>query len=274
LGSLLAALGSFLEARSRKGRWIVRMEDLDTPRVRPGSAAAILQLLESLGLTWDGGVEYQSQRLEHYDAALERLRMRGLTYPCSCSRADRAGLEQEGYPGTCRAGPTRSGPTSTRFRIGEAPQPFEDRIQGPCAFDPHALGDVIVRRRDGIHAYHLAVVVDDAAQGVTDVVRGADLLSSTPWHIELQQALGLPRPDYAHLPLLVEPNGAKLAKSRRSVPIDPQRAGAALTEGLRLLRQEPPPDLARETPRAVLEWALGHWRAARLERLRSVPVTV
>jgi glutamyl-Q tRNA(Asp) synthetase len=249
------------------------MEDLDTPRVRSGSAAEILRVLEALELSWDGAIEYQSSRIERYSQALETVRSLGLTYACSCSRADRAGIEVSGYPGTCRAGPTRSGPTSTRFRIEDATRQFDDRIQGSCEFDLRALGDVIVQRRDRIYAYHLAVVVDDAAQGVTHVVRGADLLASTPWHIELQRALGLPRPQYAHLPVVVEPGGAKLAKSRRSVAINPHRPSAALVESLRLLQQDPPAELEGETPAAVLGWALTHWRPARFSRMPSVPVT-
>jgi len=249
------------------------MEDLDTPRVQPGSAAQILGVLESLGLTWDGAVEYQSRRVELYAQALSRLRESGATYPCSCSRADRAGLEVSGYPGTCRAGPSRPGPTSLRLRLPDGPSRFEDRIQGPCEFDLRKLGDVIIQRRDGIHAYHLAVVVDDAAQGVTDVVRGADLLSSTPWQLELQSRLGLPRPGYAHLPLIVEPGGAKLAKSRRSVAIDSHRPAAALVRALCLLQHRPPEGLERATPQGVLDWAIRHWRPSYLSQLASVPVT-
>jgi glutamyl-Q tRNA(Asp) synthetase len=250
------------------------MEDLDTPRVRPGSAAEILRVLEALGLTWDGPIEYQSARIEHYAHALDALRTGGLTFHCSCSRSDRAGLETGGYRGICRAGPTRPGPTSTRFRIEPGRQEFEDLIQGRCVFDLGELGDVIVRRRDGVYAYQLAVVVDDAAQGITHVVRGADLLMSTPWQIELQRALGLPPPAYAHLPVLVELTGAKLAKSRRSVAVDPRRPGRALVRALTLLKQEPPPELERQSPAAILAWAAGEWRPARLERIPSIPVTV
>jgi glutamyl-Q tRNA(Asp) synthetase len=249
------------------------MEDLDTPRVRPGSATQILDVLESLGLIWDGPVEYQSQRIELYAQALARLRESGALYPCSCSRANRAGLEVSGYPGTCRASPSRPGPTSTRFRLPDGPCRFEDRIQGPCEFDLPSLGDVIVQRRDGIYAYHLAVVVDDAAQGVTDVVRGADLLSSTPWQLELQSRLGFTRPGYAHLPLIIEPGGAKLAKSRRSVAIAPHQPAAALVRALCLLKQKPPAGFERETPQTVLNWAIRHWQPSNLSGLKSVPVT-
>jgi glutamyl-Q tRNA(Asp) synthetase len=260
LGSLLTALGSFLEARRSGGRWLVRMEDLDTPRVAPGSAAAMLRSLEAFGLTWDGAIEYQSRRTELYAEALASLRASGSTFECSCSRRE-LGSEESGYPGTCRAGPVRPGPTATRFRV-EAAQTlgFEDRFQGAIACAMGSLGDVVVRRREGLFSYQLAVVVDDALQGVTEVVRGSDLLASTGWQIALQRALGLPTPRYAHLPVLLERSGEKLAKSRRSVPIDPERAGEQLLRALRLLRQSPPPELEGAPASEVLAWALTHWR--------------
>jgi glutamyl-Q tRNA(Asp) synthetase len=248
------------------------MEDLDASRVVPGSADLILHTLEAFGLTWDGEVEYQSRRVGRYEAALDTLAARSLTYPCSCSRRELAGMEEHGYPGTCRAGPARPGPTARRFRIddGEVIR-FDDRIQGPQAFPMRQLGDVIVRRRDGLIAYQLAVTVDDAAQGVTDVVRGADLIESTAWQIAISGALGHHIPRFAHLPLVVEPDGSKLAKSRRSAPIDPLHSGAWLAETLRLLRQEPPSELHREPPRIQLDWAIRHFRLAPLSRVRTVP---
>jgi glutamyl-Q tRNA(Asp) synthetase len=247
------------------------MEDLDTPRVAPGSADLILNTLEAFGLTWDGEVEYQSRRMERYEAALDTLAARGLIYPCSCSRRELAGQEEQGYPGTCRNGPARPGPTASRFRIddGEVVR-FDDRIQGPQAFPMRQLGDVIVRRRDRLIAYQLAVTVDDAAQGITDVVRGADLIESTAWQIALSSALGPPTPRFAHLPLVVEPDGSKLAKSRRSTPIDLLHSGAWLAETLRLLKQEPPADLGREPPPIQLEWAVRHFRLEPLDRIRTV----
>jgi glutamyl-Q tRNA(Asp) synthetase len=264
----VAALGSFLEARSRGGHWLLRMEDLDTPRVRRGCAAQILATLEGLGLTWDGPVEYQSTRTAHYAAALERLRAAGLTFECSCTRRERAG---GGYPGTCRGGPTRPGPTATRFRMEDGTSAFTDLVQGECRFDLGRLGDVIVRRRDGLIAYQLAVVVDDALQGITDVVRGADLLDNTPWQLALQQALGLPRPRYAHLPLITEPGGAKLAKSRRSLPVRPGRGGAELHGALILLGQAPPATLKSEPAAEVLRWAQAHWRLDRVQKVAAIP---
>jgi glutamyl-Q tRNA(Asp) synthetase len=244
------------------------MEDLDRPRVVPGCAADILRALEAFGLWWDGEIEYQSRRTELYEQALATLGARGLTFACSCSRRSRAAP----YPGTCRNGPARPGPTALRFRVdGEATVRFEDRIQGLCEFALRELGDVVVRRRDGVHAYQLAVVVDDAAQGVTSAVRGADLLASTAWQIALSQALSLPVLSYAHLPVVVEPDGAKLAKSRRSVPVDPLDPGAWLIRALELLRQDPPAELAHEPPSSVLRWAIDHWKIGRLSRIRTVP---
>lgn len=260
LGSLLAAVGSFIDARSRGGRWHVRMEDLDRARVVPGSAEEILRTLEAFGLLWDGEVEYQSRRTHLYDEALTALRTAGHTFECSCSRRELA-TEESGYPGTCREGPRRPGDTATRFRVDETETiVFEDRFQGPIALAMGKLGDVIVRRRDEVFAYQLAVVVDDALQGITDVVRGADLLESTGWQIALQRALGLPTPHYAHLPLLLERTGEKLSKSRRSVALDTDRAGRELLSALPLLGLSPPGELAGETPSILLGWATACWR--------------
>lgn len=270
LGSLVAALGSFLDARQQRGHWLLRIEDLDTARVRPGCADQIKRTLEDLGLTWDGPVEYQSSRLALYEEALEGLVRRGLTFQCRCTRRSLAESEDTGYPGTCRDQPAQPGPSAIRFRVDDALNvSFTDRFQGACSFAMRALGDVVIRRRDGVVAYQLAVVVDDAQQGITDVVRGADLLPSTPWQILLQGALAVPLPRYAHLPLIVEPSGEKLAKSRRSVPIEARLAGQHLIEALTLLRQAPPPSLADEGPRTVLSWALKHWNPLNLERVQK-----
>jgi glutamyl-Q tRNA(Asp) synthetase len=247
------------------------MEDLDRARVRSGAADRILRTLETFGLQWDGRIEYQSERTAQYREALETLTTLGATFECSCSRREHD--RESGYPGTCRAGPTRSGPTAVRFRVEDVVVSVDDRLQGRCDFRLHERGDVIIRRRDGAFAYQLAVVVDDAAQGVTDVVRGADLLDSTPWQIALQQALQLPTPRYAHLPLITEPGGEKLAKSKRSVPIDPARAGTELYQALRLLHQDPPAELESEPAPVILAWACAHWSVSRLHRLREVSAT-
>lgn len=264
----MAALGSYADARSHGGRWLVRMEDLDRARELSGCAAQILRTLELFGLHWDGAVEYQSARHAHYAHAHEKLQALAATFECSCSRREHD--RDSGYPGTCRDGPTRSGPTATRFRVDDNLVSVEDRLQGRCDFRLRERGDVIIRRRDGAFAYQLAVVVDDALQGVTDVVRGADLLDSTPWQIALQQALGLPVPRYAHLPLVIEPGGEKLAKSRRSVALVPSEAGRQLHEALRLLRQDPPAALEPEPPSVIVQWACKNWQPDRLCGVRQV----
>lgn len=231
----------------------------------------MLATLERFGLHWDGAAEYQSRRTAHYAQALGQLAAAGLTYPCTCSRRELP--SESGYPGTCRHGARREGPAAVRFRIPDAALEFDDRLQGRCVFEGPALGDVIVRRRDGTFAYQLAVVVDDAAAGITQVVRGADLIESTPWQIALQHALGYPRPGYGHLPLLTEPEGAKLAKSRRSVPLDPSRAGAQLWEVLDYLGQAPPAELKAEAPATVLSWGVAHWNIDALRGIRTRLVT-
>jgi glutamyl-Q tRNA(Asp) synthetase len=269
---VLAAVGSFLDARHHGGRWLVRIEDLDTPRLVPGSAAEILRTLESLHLFWDGGVTYQSTRLPLYAAALQQLRDAGRTFECSCSRQQLAPHGDTGYPGTCRTGPHAPGPTATRFRVTAGGwAEFTDRIQGLHRQSLDAQGDVVIRRRDGLTAYQLAVVVDDAAQNITDIVRGADLLESTAWQIELQLALGHPAPRYAHLPVVTAADGGKLAKSRFSLPPDLSNPSQVLLQSLVLLRQRPPPDLGRLGPAEVLNWAILNWNPALLHQIAAVP---
>jgi len=275
LGSLVAALGSFLDARRHRGRWLLRIEDLDTARVRPGCADEIKRTLETLGLAWDGPIEYQSRRLSLYEDALRDLARRGLTFDCYCKRRSRTDGEDGRCTGTCRDQPAGSGPAAVRFRVCETESvSFVDRFQGPCSFAMRELGNVVIRRRDQVVAYQLAVVVDDAEQAVTDIVRGADLLPSTAWQLLLQRALDLPGPRYAHLPVVVEPDGAKLAKSRRSVPVDPLAGGRPLVEALNLLRQSPPSELWGEPPQTVLSWAIQHWDPATLERVQKATAPI
>jgi len=262
MGSLLAAVGSYLDARAHGARWLLRIEDLDTPRVIPGCADEMMRTLEAFGFEWDGEVLFQSARRAAYREAIEALASAGRIFACSCTRKDLAAGGTDdvpGYPGTCRHGPTRPGATARRFRVSDAAGEFMDLFQGVQKFDLAACGDVVVERRDGIASYQLAVVVDDAYQGVTRVVRGADLAASTPWQIDLQAALGVQRPIYGHLPLLLEPDGAKLSKSRRAVHLDPTQVAKGLTETLTFLSQLPPPDLARSSIQDVWKWALAHW---------------
>jgi glutamyl-Q tRNA(Asp) synthetase len=227
LGSLVAAVASWLYARAAGGRWIVRVEDIDSPRVVPGSEAGILAALKRYSLDWDGEVVRQSERTSLYEAALARLRDGGFVYDCACSRAElqRAPSAPVGvepvYPGTCRAGlPPGKAARAIRFRSPDEVIAFDDRLAGHREENvARVTGDFVVRRADGLFAYQLAVVVDDADQGVTQVVRGADLLSSTARQIALQRALGVPTPEYAHVPLVLAPDGSKLGKRDGALPL-------------------------------------------------------
>lgn len=260
LGSLVAAVGSWLFAREARVPWLVRIEDIDTPRVVPGSAEEILAALRRYALDWDGEVVWQSRRTALYEEALQQLRAKNLVYDCACSRADlqraaSAPLGREAvYPGTCRDGiPAGKVARAIRFRAPEGPIGFEDAIVGRVEED--VGGDFVVRRADGLFAYQLAVVVDDAEQGVTQVVRGADLLESTPRQIALQRALGYPTPSYAHLPLVVNPDGSKLGKREGALPLpalDEGRVRETLAAALRHLGLS----VDAEPPRAMLEAAL------------------
>jgi glutamyl-Q tRNA(Asp) synthetase len=261
-GSLLAALASCLDVRTRGGRWLLRIDDLDAARCVPGMADQHQRMLAELGFEWDGPVVRQSAREPRYREVLATLEAAGLAYPCSCSRRELgAAGEQGGYPGTCREGPAGPGPMALRYRYDLQPVgPFEDSWQGLCTPEAGECGDPVIRRRDGIVAYQLAVVLDDFDCGVTRVVRGADLLGSTFWQRSLQAALGLPEPAYGHIPLLTEPGGEKLSKSRHALPLDPARAPALLREALRLLGQRPPAELAASSVAECWQWALSHWQ--------------
>ncbi|MBL8251271.1 MAG: tRNA glutamyl-Q(34) synthetase GluQRS [Candidatus Competibacter sp.] len=273
-GSLIAALGSFLDARHRGGEWLVRIEDIDRQRTRPGAADAILRTLERHGLQWDGPVLRQSQRTAAYREALTRLLDAGLAYPCTCSRRELATCPRAGdggpiYPGTCRLHPRHpERPSAIRLRVAGERVTFQDAVQGEGRQDLTAeVGDFVIRRADGAFAYQLAVVVDDAAQGITHVVRGADLLESTARQIYLQRLLELPTPDYAHLPVALDRLGCKLSKQTGASPIDRSDPSSALWDALRFLGQHPSPDLRREPPATVLAWALEHWRLANVPKM-------
>jgi len=273
-GSLVAAVGSYLNARAADGRWLVRIEDIDRPREIPGSADTILQTLDAFGFEWDGAVERQSQRIELYENALEMLHARGLVFACSCSRSAIAAFlpgEESRYPGICRSGPTDPGqPIATRLRVEPGFVVFDDCVQGKFAQDvAQVCGDFVLKRRDGLHAYHLAVVVDDAAQGVTDVVRGADLLDSTPRQLLLFRALELSPPTYGHLPLAVDPTGRKLSKSHQSLAIESQSASLCLWHALAFLRQSPPTALQRAPLAELWSWARKHWRTDLFHGIKS-----
>ncbi len=262
-GSLMTALGSYLDARAHGGQWLLRIEDLDTPRMVPGAADAILRTLEAYGFEWDGEVVYQSRRLGLYRAALDALLARGAAYPCACTRAQvaahaRRGVDGYVYPGTCAQGlPAGASARAWRLRVGDGTTGFVDRLQGEYGQDlQRDVGDFVLLRADGVWAYQLAVVVDDAEQGVTDVVRGADLLVSTPRQIKLIERLGLVAPAYCHLPVLVNAQGEKLSKQTLAPELDPDGAAAELALALSRLGFAPPLRL----PLAELwRWAHEHW---------------
>lgn len=280
-GSLTAALGSCLEARARRGTWSLRIENVDRTREVPGSADLIIRTLAAFGFEWDGPIVYQSDRTPHYTAALEQLRRDGAVFECSCSRSEveaaaqgaAVGTDELRYPGTCSSGPLHpERPLASRFRTPPGRVAFVDVVQGAISQDVREeVGDFVIRRRDGYFAYQLAVVVDDADLGTTQVVRGADLLDNTPRQILLQRALGLPVPTYAHLPLAVDAAGAKLSKSAQSIPVDPARAASVLWQALDFLKQAPPAALAEASVVDLWAWALANWSLTRLRGLRTAP---
>lgn len=272
-GSLVAALGSFLEASARGGRWLVRMEDVDVPRCRPEYAAAILRTLEVFGFSWDGAVMYQSARGERYRQVLEDLKRSGSVYPCCCTRAQlvAAPAAIDGaplYPGTCRAGlPPGKAAHAWRLCVAGSIE-FDDLVQGPQAQElPRTVGDCVLLRADGYFAYQLAVVVDDADQGIDHVVRGADLIHSTPRQIFLQRLLGYPTPAYAHLPVVVDTAGRKLSKQTRAAPVNVGDPVPALVAAAAFLGQEPPQELRRATRSEFWGWAQAHWSLAKVPRV-------
>lgn len=276
LGSLLTATASYLEARVRHGEWLVRIENIDPPREVPGSAGRMLDTLERFGFQWHGTPLYQSTRTAAYEEAASRLLDAGHAYACGCSRSDiardafRHGEEGPIYPGTCRHGlPPGKSARALRVRVPEnGLLCFEDGLQGHVCQDlARDIGDFVIRRADGPFAYQLAVVVDDAAQGITHVVRGADLLLSTPRQIWLYRLLDFTPPSFLHVPLIKDADGRKLSKQLKSIPVDPANPVASLVHALELLRQSPPASLMRATLAEVWEWAEQNWS---LERLKGV----
>ena len=284
-GSLLAAVGSYLDARSNGGIWRLRMEDVDQPRCQSGAAEDILHTLAGFGFEWDGPVLYQSRCADRYRQSFENLRLSGRIFPCACSRrelADSRLIQQASdgaqiYPGTCRAGllPGKAA-RSWRLRVADEVIAFEDRVQGRVAQNlANEVGDFVLLRAEGCFAYQLAVVADDAEQGITHVVRGADLLDSTPRQILLQRLLGLSTPLYAHLPVAVNAAGEKLSKQTRAAPLSiatPQSVVRALWNALIFLGQLPPTELRQAGLPELWQWALAHWSLAQVPRQHSLPV--
>lgn len=275
-GSLVAAVGSYLDARHHHGAWLLRMEDVDTPRCVPGAAENILRTLESFGLHSDEPVLYQSRRSAAYEAALQHLKDLGMAYPCGCTRkeiGDSAlhGIEGPVYPGTCRNGMAHQR-TTPAWRVRTGPFSsmiaFDDELQGYISQRiENEIGDFVVKRADGLFAYQLAVVVDDAFQGVTHVVRGADLLNSTARQIYLQRLLGLVTPDYMHLPVATNSKDEKLSKQTRAEAVIPGDS-ATLLRVLQFLNQQPPTELGAGTIKEILAWGIRHWQPLRLRHMR------
>ncbi|MEW6330340.1 MAG: tRNA glutamyl-Q(34) synthetase GluQRS [Pseudomonadota bacterium] len=276
-GSMVAAVGSFLQAKHHGGEWLVRIEDLDPPREMPGAADDILRTLEAFGLHWDGEVAYQSRRHALYEQALAHLRQSGAIYACACSRREIAdssvtGVDGPVYPGTCRGGiPGGRALRAWRVKVDGAMVEFTDALQGRLRRDLAAdFGDFVLRRADGFFAYQLAVVVDDAKQGITEVVRGADLIESTPRQIHLQRLLGLATPDYLHLPVALSQQGEKLSKQTFAAPADATRPLPLLCQVLRFLGQEVPPELAEGRVEDFWRWTVENWDVGRVPRVARV----
>jgi glutamyl-Q tRNA(Asp) synthetase len=268
-GSLVSAVGSYLEAKSAAGTWLLRIEDIDPPREIAGSATRIINDLERLGMLSDEPVLYQSSRLDAYQHAINRLIQKGLAYPCACSRKD---LPDSGiYPGTCRHGiADGKEPRSIRLNVESsgADYSFTDRLQGPVTQAMEARGgDFVIRRADGLFAYQLAVVVDDHRQGVTQVVRGADLLDSTTWQICLQKALGFPTPEYMHLPVALSADGKKLGKRFQTDPVSNLDPAGVITQALRFLGHNPPNGISLT---GLWDWALNNWNSDHIPRRKSI----
>lgn len=262
-GSLVAALGSYLSAKAQGGQWLVRMEDLDPPREPVGAAATILRQLQAFGLKWDGELLYQSTRHARYDEVLRALADRGLLYGCACTRR-----EVQANDGRCanrcrdRQLPLVDG-VAWRLQAGSEPLPFDDAICGPCRFPTTEQDDVVLKRRDGLYAYQLAVVVDDIDQGISEIVRGADLLDSTPRQIYLWRLLGHTPPRFAHLPLVIGADGRKLSKQNYAPAIAETEALGLLKEALTVLGQMVP---AADRLDALLQQAISNWRLDRVPR--------
>lgn len=282
-GSLVAAVASYAEAKKQNGKWLVRMEDLDKPREIPGAADHILNTLEGFGFEWDGEVVYQSQRTALYEIAFNELKQAGNIYPCSCSRkeiADSASMGIEGaiYPRTCLHHPLKANaPVAWRAKTDESTISFSDAIQaceGKNIYSQNLstdIGDFVLKRADGLFAYQLAVVVDDAAQGISHIVRGADLLSSTARQIYLQRLLGYQQPHYAHVPIAVNSVGEKLSKQTLAVAIEPVQASQLLFLVLQFLGQEPPTELQDQPIQTIWDWTFSHWQLGNIPSTFKLP---
>jgi glutamyl-Q tRNA(Asp) synthetase len=272
---LIAALASFLDARANKGQWFLRMEDLDPPREIPEAAKAILQALEALNLYWDGEVLYQSNRNSAYHDVLSELQKQKLIFPCTCSRQS---LRKCGgiYPGNCRNRQVsdfdlKPGDYAFRCKVSNSTMQFNDLIQGKHSQNlDEKVGDFIIKRKDGLYAYQLAVVIDDAFQKITHIIRGIDLLDSTPRQIYLQTLLSYPQPIYGHIPVIINTLGQKLSKQHHAAPLNLSKPSQVLYEGLVYLKQNPPLELKLCSPSDILIWAIANWQIEKLQHLQQI----
>ena len=276
-GSLVAAVASYLQARINDGHWLLRIEDIDPPREQPGATNEIISALEDHGFEWDGDVIFQSESADAHQAALTSLIERKLAYPCKCSRRDLVDAPRGAlgviYPGTCRNG-CDADEVAIRVRTDDTEIAFDDILQGRLAQHLESeSGDFIIRRRDGLIAYHLAVVVDDEIQGVTEIVRGIDLFDSTPRQIWLQQLLGYRTPSYAHIPVITHTDGDKLSKLTGAPGISPHEVEKNLVEALSVLQQQPPPELARSTREEIWSWAIKNWQLGKITGQKAIVKT-
>lgn len=266
-GSLLAAVASYLDARAHRGRWLVRIEDLDPPREDPGAATAILHILDAYGLHWDGEVRYQSDRHEAYQQVLQQLISSGLAFPCQCSRKQLGG---QPHRGNCQC--QAHSDIAWRFLCPPGELCFDDALQGRwCSDLSEEIGDFVIKRRDGPWSYQLAVVSDDIDQGVTHIVRGIDLIDSTARQILLYQALRHTAPHYAHIPVALEANGQKLSKQNLAQALTTQNISYTLWLALSWLGQQPPAAIQSLSPGELLDWGVAHWQSQTLAGQRERP---
>lgn len=264
-GSLVAAVGSYCDARAHKGQWLLRIEDIDPPREVPGARDLILQQLTDYGLTWDGPVLFQHDRLAAYAAAIEQLQQAGHIFWCRCSRKTLAQQDHGLYPGNCRCYQQPRDDAAIRVHVPSGITSFIDRRYGLQQENvAQTVGDFVIQRRDQLFAYQLAVVVDDAFQGITDVVRGADLRDNTARQIVLQQLLKLPTPRYLHLPLVTNAQGQKLSKQSFAAALPLPAQPLLLWQALAFLGQEPPLALQSASAHDILQWGVSHWQPERL----------
>jgi len=279
-GSLVAAVASYCDARKNNGQWLLRMEDLDKPRTAKGAAETILHQLEAFGFEWDGSVLYQSTRDRFYSEALETLKAKQLIYPCTCTRKEindsstSVGIEGMIYPRTCLQHPIKpDAAIAWRIKTNAVSIRFRDAVQGEISQSLTTdIGDFILKRADGLFAYQLAVVVDDAAQGITNIVRGADLLHSTPRQIYLQQMLDYTSPCYAHVPVACNSTGEKLSKQTLAKPIIDQCAIKLIIDTLDVLGQHPEIGLKHAALKDIWYWAINHWDIQQVPKTLAIPV--